>query len=496
VKKKTPYVLGLALALAGAGGYCASQALVYGFAQEQAARDPHSYREVVKRVLPAVVSIEARPKVRWASAGPPPAGRAPFRGLPGLPDELRKELERFGRPPLLPPDAVPGRAFGSGFIVDPSGVILTNDHVIRGADVVEVLLQDGRKFTSRDIRRDPRTDLAVVRIKAEQPLPALKLGDSDAMEIGDRVLAIGAPLGMTGTVTSGIISAKGRALRMNQYEDFLQTDAAINPGNSGGPLVNLAGEVVGINAAIRSETGGSQGIGLAISSNLARSVTEQLQRDGTVRRGYLGVQAAPLAPEVAARLGLSGKGGVVVARVLAGSPAAKGGLQDGDVLTEVAGRPVQDPRGLQRVVAGLTAGKQVQVSVVRDGARKVLTLTVENQPETFGHAGEPLGQRTTTLDKVGIKVMDVTPKAAQEFGHPEKSTGVLITEVAPESVAATAGLTSGVLILQVDRQPVRNAADVQKALEKGSPESGWLLQVRAPQGGVTYVLLRATPQGE
>jgi len=480
-------VLGTCLSFAGLGGYGASRALVFANPQISGVpKELNSYRDIVKHVLPGVVSIEAKPKAQFSKTKLPMGGGSPFDNIPGLPDELRKELERMPKQPY----SSPGRAFGSGFIVDPSGVILTNDHVIRGADEVTVILQDGRKFTSRDIKRDPRTDLAVVRIDAKESLPFLKLGDSDSMEIGDRVLAIGAPLGMTGTVTSGIISAKGRDIHMNMYEDFLQTDAAINPGNSGGPLVNLAGEVVGINSAIKSGTGGFQGIGLAISSNMVKNVFDQLQKNGSVTRGYLGVQAGPLDQEVAKRLGVTAKNGVLVSKVMEGSPAAKSGLQDGDIITEIAGQSVKDPRGLQRIVAGLPIGKETDLAIFRDGARKTLKLSVTNQPQAFGLAQEATSN--TVLDKVGMQITDLTGKMATQYGYSDKTQGVVITEVDEDSVAAEAGLKKGMLILKVDRQSVSTVAEVQKAMEKGSLESGWLLQVRSPQGGTTYVLLKAS----
>jgi serine protease Do len=450
-----------------------------------------SYRDVVKRVLPAVVSIEAKRKTPPAQFKQPSGAMPPFGNMPGLPDELRKELERFH---IQPPPVTPTRAFGSGFIVDPTGIILTNDHVVQGADEVEVRLQDGRKFIGRDIKKDPKTDLAVVRVETKEALPFLKLGDSDATEIGDRVLAIGAPLGLTGTVTSGIISAKGRDIHMNMYEDFLQTDAAINPGNSGGPLVSLDGEVIGINSAIKSGTGGFQGIGLAISSNLAKNVMEQLEHNGKVHRGYLGVQVQALDPEIAAKLGLKDKSGVVIAKVSQGAPAAKAGLQDGDVLTEVAGQPVSNPKALQRIVAGLPTGKEVELAVFRDGARKVLKLTVEEQPESFGTQADGSDSGLTSLGKIGAKVTDMTGEKAKQFGYSEKTEGALIIEVEPDSLADGAGLRSGMLIVKVDQQPVKTAREVQDALAKGSLEKGVLFQVRTPQGGTTYVLV-TTPAG-
>src|SRR5258708_6936229 len=265
-----------------------------------------SYRDVVKKVLPAVVSLESRAK-------PSAKAKQPKKRVPAddqqVPEEFRKFLEELNKQQAPDADDTPDLGFGSGFLVDPMGVILTNFHVVDGADQVIVELKDGRKFTSKDIHGDAKTDLAIVRIEDSKPFPYLQMGDSDQMEIGDRVLAVGAPFGLTGSVTAGIISAKGRNLRLNMYEDFLQTDAAINPGNSGGPLVNLEGKVIGINSAIKSRNGGFQGVGMAIASNMAENVMRQLLKDGRVHRGYLGGQMQEIGPEVAAKLGLEGQAG-------------------------------------------------------------------------------------------------------------------------------------------------------------------------------------------
>ena len=490
--------LALTLALAGLAGTYAVLPLVHGKPTQPISvpADMVSYREVVKRVLPAVVSIEATPKAVVAKAKLPFRGN-PFGGMPGMPEEFRKRFEEFEQQPMEPRESMPHKAFGSGVIVDARGTILTNDHVIRGAEKVEVQLQDGRKFASREIKRDPKTDLAIVKIDTKESLPFLELGDSNTMEIGDRVLAIGAPLGLKGSVTTGIISAKGRDIHMNMYEDFLQTDAAINPGNSGGPLVNLAGQVIGINSAIKSGTGGFQGIGLAISSNLVKNVMDQLLKDGTVHRGYLGVQVQSLDPEVAGRLGLNGQYGVVISKVAAGSPAAKAGLEDGDVLTAIGGKPVKDAREVQRIVAGMARGKPVEVTVLRDGTSKSLTVTLEEQPRSlassrgdgrddFSNDSEP-----SKLDKLGVKITDLTPEKAKHFGHSEKTQGVLITEVEPGSTAEEVGLKSGTVILKLDNQAVKNSEDVRKILEKAALDKGVLLQVKLPTGGTSYVLLKA-----
>src|SRR5262245_46983732 len=335
-----------------------------------------SYRDVVKKVLPAVVSIESKAKAVPAR----PGRRQP--PMQEVPEEFRRFFD-FGDGEEAPD---PQGGFGSGFIVDAKGVILTNFHVVDGASQVIVHMSDGRKFTSKDVKTDPKTDLAIVRIEAPAALPFLELGDSDAMEIGDRVLAVGAPFGLTGTVTHGIISGKGRSLQLNMYEDFLQTDAAINPGNSGGPLVSLDGKVIGISAAIKSRSGGWQGVGLAIASNIAKSITPQLLKDGVVRRGYLGVQIKDVdEPEVAARLGLKeGEQGVLVTRIFEDTPGAKAGLKEGDVITSLNGKPVGNGHDLQTLIARQPVGKAVEVRVLRDGKPTTLQVTIEEQPQKYG----------------------------------------------------------------------------------------------------------------
>jgi serine protease Do len=307
---------------------------------------------VVKKVLPAVVSIEARAKAR----------RARGEG-----------------------DDSAAIGFGSGFLIDPTGIILTNNHVVDGADRLEVTLMDGRKFISRDIKTDAKTDLAIVRIAPKKDLPYLELGDSDAMEIGDRVLAVGAPYGLTGSVTAGIISAKNRNLRVNMYEDFLQTDAAINPGNSGGPLVNLEGKVIGINSAIKSRSGGFQGIGLAIASNMVRKVKDQLLKEGVVRRGYLGVQVKDVDnEELATKLGLKETAGVVIETIFDDTPSARAGLKKGDVILKLGGKAIKNSRSLQSAVSDLPLGKPVTVEIFRDGDAQTKDVTIEEQPQDYG----------------------------------------------------------------------------------------------------------------
>jgi serine protease Do len=459
-----------------------------------------SYRDVVKKVLPAVVSIEGKVKANKTKTDQQSPRRRSRPDDPFIPEEFRKFFDEMEKR-QLDPDEIPALGLGSGFVVDPKGVILTNYHVVAGADQVEVQLKDGRKFTSRDIKGDRKTDLAIVKIDAKGQLPYLELGDSDAMEIGDRVLAVGAPFGLTGSVTAGIVSSKGRnKLNVNMYEDFIQTDAAINPGNSGGPLVNLEGKVIGINSAIKSRTGGFQGVGLAIASNLAQKIMQSLLKDGVVHRGYLGIQMTELTPELASRLDLKDQHGIIVGMVYDGSPAAKAGLQEGDVVTGLAGKPLKDGLELQKQVLDLPLGKPVALNVVRDGKLKNLQVTIEEQPGDFGYARAsrirpPRGEKEdVTLDKLGVTVKDLTPELAQQMGYKGTANGALIARVEPGSPAAEAGLGRGMLITRVDKQPVDSATAFQEKVAKGSLEKGLLLQVHSPQGGTSYVIVKSTTE--
>jgi serine protease Do len=431
-------------------------------------RELTSYREVVKRVLPAVVSIEVR------SLDP---------------------QSRPGRRPAEPPREGEPLDFGSGFIIDPRGGVVTSWHVVEGAREIEVLLADGRRLPSRDVRSDPRTDVAVIRVEAGGPLPALEWGDSSAMEIGDRVLAVGAPFGLAGSVTAGIVSGKGRSLRVNQYEDFLQTDAAINPGNSGGPLVNLEGKVVGITSAIKSRSGGFQGVGLAISSNLARGVARQLYETGAVKRGFLGAQVQDVdRPEVAAKLGLR-DGGVVVTHVYDGGPAAKAGLKPGDVLVAVGRRGVRDSRDLQAVILEQELDKPVEALVWRDGQAVAMAVTITEQPADFvpprlPRPRPPDARNAVAVERTGFDGLDLNAETASALGLPEGSRGVVVARVARAGPAARAGLRPGMVIVRVEGKPVESVSALRELLTPEALARGVLLQVQSALGGTNYSVLR------
>jgi serine protease Do len=470
-------------------------------------RELTSYRDIAKRILPAIVAVQAKPKVVAKKEQPNQPRRVPnIENFPGMPEDLlRKFFEGMEEMPDTP--QLPQQSFGSGFIIDPKGVILTNYHVVAGADRVEIWLKDRAKpYYSTDIKGDRKNDLAIVRIKPDLPLPYLELGDSDAMEIGDRVLAAGAPFGLTGSVTAGIVSAKSRSGFDRDhavYEDYLQTDAAINPGNSGGPLVNLEGKVIGINTAIKTRSGGWQGVGLAITSNVAKNIVDQLLRDGAVHRGYLGVQVGALDADVAGQLGVAEGSGVVVTRVFDNTPAGKAGIKAGDVIVKLGDKSVKDGRELQHIVAGLPLKKPIDVTIVRDGQTKVLPVTIEEQPENYGVVSSATRRprRATesdveefSADKVGMKLSDLTPELGQRFGYAEDTKGVLITTVDQGGVASEAGLQRGILIAKIDKKPVTSAAKAAETLQKANLAKGVLLQVQLPPssgGGTQYVLLKA-----
>jgi serine protease Do len=426
-------------------------------------RDWQSFAPVVKRVLPGVVCIEAKDREKR------PAGE----------------------------DTEPG--FGSGVLISPTGIILTNNHVVNDLDIVEVTLHDGRKFTTADIRRDPKSDVALVKLADAKDLPFLEFGDSDAMEAGDRVLALGAPFGLLGSVSSGIVSAQGRTnLKLNQSEDFIQTDAAMNPGSSGGPLVNMDGKVIGLTAAIKTRTGGFQGVGLAVSSNLAKKVGEDLLKNGGVKRSFFGVAARDLDEAAARKSGVKNGLGAVVTKVGDDSPAAKAGVTPGDVITKVNGQAVRDAHELIRVTSALPAGQTVDVLLWRDGKFYVGRVKIEEErvalkpdgpaPVPAPAALPPMGG--VTSDAVGLVMTDLTAEIATQRKLPKDAKGAVIAAVTRNGLAEKSGLARGLVVLKVDKAPVTSALTFEQALQKADAEKGAVLHVLKANGDVDFVVLR------
>jgi serine protease Do len=426
-----------------------------------------SFSPIIKQVAPAVVRVNVTERAKNVPAPelPPFFNDPQFRQFFGAPFGFESP-GRGGRPMQRQPEQ---QGLGSGVIVSSDGYILTNNHVVSGADVIKISLNDGRELTAKVVGTDPKSDLAVVKVEAKD-LPAITFTDSDKIEVGDRVLAIGNPFGIGQTVTSGMVSALGRSMGMGlEYEDFIQTDAAINPGNSGGALIDVKGRLVGINTAIYSRSGGFQGIGFAIPSNMARSVMQQLVTNGKVVRGYLGISMQPINDELAEQFSLKNKEGVLVAEIVQGSPAAKSGLEAGDVITKFQGKEVKDARTFRFAVANLSPGTEVNLDVLRHGKTEKITIKVGEQPKDMslarrGGGGGPK-QDEGTLNGVGVA--DLEPAARREFGIPSRVQGALVTDVDPASAAAQAGLQPGDVIQEINREPVRSAEDAIKLTESG-----------------------------
>ncbi len=458
----------------------------------------NAFRFAAEKATPSVVVVRSETKARRVAAerdprggGPRGGAENPFKGTPF--EDFFKDGAPEGfdfRGPGMP--GTPRRSgVGSGVIVDPTGIVLTNNHVVEGADTVTVELSDGRKFKAREIKTDPESDLAVVRLEGAKDLPTAKLGDSDTLEIGDWVIAIGNPFELETTVSAGIISGKGRELGSIRRAKFLQTDAAINPGNSGGPLVNLAGEVVGINTAIASNSGGYQGIGFAIPVNLAKWVSGQLIAKGAVERGYLGVSIGPLDDEAASKLGIAGKKGALVTEVMEGSPAAAAGIQELDVVTSFDGTPVDGPRSLQEVVERSEIGKPHAVTVMRDGRVVTLKVSVKPLPESLASKGPsgprlaPSGQNTFYSADLGLEVRNKDADAENAYPGFE---GVVVDRVDADGLAASQGVAPGMLVRRVGKTVVKNVSEFEKAVAGEKVESGVMLLVRTPRGNQVVIL--------
>jgi serine protease Do len=416
---------------------------------------PETFADLAQKVSGAVVNISTEKTVKTPKMQPfgPFPGPSPF----GQEDPFKEFFEKFfGEMPK----SFRSRSLGSGFIIDPSGYVITNNHVVEGADKIKVKVLGGEEYQATVKGRDPKTDLAMIHItNPPKNLPSLSLGDSDAIRVGDWVLAVGNPFGLSHTVTQGIISAKGRVIGAGPYDNFLQTDASINPGNSGGPLINLKGEVVGINTAILA-TG--QGIGFATPSNMAKVVIPQLREKGKVTRGMIGVQVQNVTPELAKSFGLSEPKGALVAEVNPGTPAEKAGLQRGDIIIEFNGHPIHEMNELPRLVADTKPGTQATLKVLREGKEKSFTLIVTELTEEKQAVAPKEGGEESVL---GLVVRNLDQTLAQRFRLKE-TKGAVVVQVVQGSPAADAGLRPGDLILEINGQAVESLNDYQTLMEK------------------------------
>jgi len=431
-----------------------------------------NFSALAKQVQPGVVNIRT---VKTTKEGGPV-----FRHFFGNPFGNRDpNRDPFG-------EGGPGREFkqrslGSGFVIDKEGFIVTNNHVVENADQIKVRLADEREFDAKIIGRDPKTDLALIQIEGAKELSPLKMGDSEKLEVGSWVLAVGSPFGLEQTVTAGIVSAKGRFIGAGPYDDFIQTDASINPGNSGGPLLNMNGEVIGINTAIVAQ---GQGIGFAIPVNLAQNIIAQLKERGSVTRGWMGVGIQDLTPELAQYYGLKDQKGVLVTQVFPGDPADKAGIQAKDVIVAVDGKPVGTGRELSSAVAAMAVGREVPVKILREGKERVLKVQLSERKETELEAKGP----TPETDELGIRAADLNPEAARRFGIDENEKGVLVAAVKPGSKADQSGLQQGDIVKEVNRVPVQSVNEMKAEFGKTKPGDAASFLVK--RGTAGFVVLK------
>jgi Do/DeqQ family serine protease len=442
-----------------------------------------SYADIVNIAAPAVVTVRVAGKARMAPTG-----------LQDGPDDLFRRFfgEEFGQRGTRPQMRTPRqRGLGSGVVVTTDGYILTNYHVVDGADEIKVDLNDDRTLTAKLVGSDKPSDLALLKV-AGSDFKALPLGNSDAVQVGDVVLALGNPMGIGQTVTMGIISAKGRSTGPGDgsYEDFLQTDAPINHGNSGGALVNMKGELVGINSQILSNTDGNIGIGFSIPVNMAKNVMEQLRTTGKVTRSQLGVTVQSVSSDMAANLGLKENGGVIISSVSAGSAAERAGLKQGDVIESLNGQHVTDLNTLRNRVAEAGPGATAELVIVRDGAKKNVSVKLEeaNPEKSARRRGGESDSPTEDKAALGVSVAPLTPELARRLGAPRDTTGIVVEDVNPDGRAADAGIQQGDIIQSVNRQPVKSVDELRAAIQKSSDKPALVLINR--QGNNLFLTVR------
>ncbi|MDV2503925.1 MAG: DegQ family serine endoprotease [bacterium] len=431
---------------------------------------PETFIEVAKAKKPAVVNISTTQVLKQMI-------RRPRRRMPGgEQDPWREFFERFFEGV---PEQRTRHSLGSGIIYDKEGYIITNNHVVERASEIKVKLHDGSEYDAKVIGTDPKTDLALIKIEADKPLPTLTLGDSDALQVGEWVIAIGNPFGLEHTVTVGVVSAKGRVIGTGPYDDFIQTDASINPGNSGGPLLNTSGEVVGVNTAI---VAAGQGIGFATPSNITRRVIEDLRTKGSVVRGWLGVVIQRMSPDLAKSFGLEENTGALVAEIVEDSPAQKAGIKRGDVIIKFNGTEIKTMDVLPRRVAATKPGKKATVTILRDGKKKSLKVTIGTLEE------KEITKARFTEEELGITVQEITRELAEHFDL-ETREGVIVSDVDRSGPAWEGGIRRGDIVLEVNRQTIKTMKDYRRALKKYAGKGTVLLLVR--RGGNTlYVAIK------
>lgn len=479
IKRTVIAVLLASTVLSGGGGYLAARAYAANDApitiapaeQPMIAARP-SFADLVEKVKPAVVNISTTEKIETR--------QRQQQMQPGsLEDFFRQFMEQGQR------KRSPQHALGSGFIIDASGYIVTNNHVVADAAKIVVTLEDGSEHPAVVKGRDPKTDVALLKIESKTPLPYVAFGDSDKARIGDWVVAVGNPFGLGGSVSAGIVSARGRNLNNGPYDNFLQIDAPINPGNSGGPIFDATGRVIGISTAIYSPSGGSVGIGFGVPSNLAGSIVAQLKDSGKVERGWLGVSMQPMTDSLAKAVGRKSADGVLVNEVMADGPAAKAGLKQGDVIVTINDQTIRDPRDLATQVAGLKAGDSAKFGIWRDGRERNLTVAIGTQPSDQTAALNDAGGED---GKVGLSLAPLTPELRNRFGLEAGARGAVVAEVASDSRAEESGVQPGDLIVGVAGKSIANPAQAVDAIKSAQREKKEAVTLLVMRDGSTYYL--------
>ena len=490
--KMIRFVIALFFLLGPAGSTAYGAAAAQGQTSKQTGLP--DFVQLAEKLAPVVVNISTTqgapkgPARGQPSPSPDPfGGQDPFSGNDPFSEFWRRFFgDQFGGPGG--PQAAPRRGLGSGFIIDQKGLVLTNNHVVENADKITVKLSDQREFDAKVVGRDPKTDLAVIQItEGKGNFPVAPLGDSSRLQVGEWVVAMGSPFGLDNTLTAGVVSAKGRQIGAGPYDNFIQTDASINPGNSGGPLLNLRGEVVAINTAIFSRTGGNLGIGFASPINTAKEILPELIKKGKVTRGWLGVSIQRVTPDIAQALGLEKNQGALVSSIVEGSPAAQAGVQAGDVIVEFAGERIDDSSKLPAIVARTPVGQSVNMTVLRDKQRMPLSVKIAELKEEEVVASAPQS------GNLGMTVQNMTPELAKTLGL-NRSDGVVISSIEPQSAAAEAGLQRGDVILEVDRKKISNAAELRKTLDQAKPGANLLFLIQ--RGGNSVFVALKNPDGK
>ncbi len=495
-KCRTILIAAVVLGLTAGFGYGASKVVKPEGANQAVTKGsdvpimvPGNFAELAEKARPGVVNIQTVKKMKGGGRvfrhffGNPFGGQSPFgRQNPFGNDDPFEDF--FGRGPSDGEgDNFQQKSLGSGFIIDTDGFIVTNNHVVDGADEIKVKLANGKEFDAKIIGRDPKTDLALIKIKGPSDLHPLRMGDSDETRVGSWVVAIGSPFGLEQTVTAGIVSAKGRTIGSGPYDNFIQTDASINPGNSGGPLINMKGEVIGINTAIVAS---GQGIGFAIPTNTAKDVLPQLKDKGRVTRGWLGVNIQEVTPELAKSFNLSEKRGALVAEVVKDGPAEKAGIVQGDVIVEFNGKAITDSKDLPRTVAATPIGKTVTVKLWRNGGmvKKDVKIGQMQDDKTTEVAKAPSGK------KLGIRVQTMTPDIAASLGV-KNGSGVVVTDIDSAGPAAEAGIRRGDIIREMNKTPIKDAESFIRSMEQAKGDGSILFLI---QRGANTIYIAVTPR--